>query len=86
MKPVDEQMAILMQGIDFGDDQIKEVMAAELRERLSEGSSLRVYCGYDPTAPGAAIAITSRDTVNPAKSLRRRSASASCPMLVHTSV
>jgi tyrosyl-tRNA synthetase len=51
MKPVDEQMAILMQGVDFGDDQIKEVMAAELCERLSEGRSLRVYCGYDPTAP-----------------------------------
>jgi tyrosyl-tRNA synthetase len=51
MKPVDEQMAILMQGVDFGDDQIREVMAAELRERLSEGRPLRVYCGYDPTAP-----------------------------------
>jgi tyrosyl-tRNA synthetase len=51
MKPVDEQMAILMQGVDFGDEQIKEVMAAELRERLSEGRPLRVYCGYDPTAP-----------------------------------
>jgi tyrosyl-tRNA synthetase len=44
-------MAILMQGVDFGDEQIKEVMATELRERLSEGRSLRVYCGYDPTAP-----------------------------------
>jgi tyrosyl-tRNA synthetase len=51
MRPVDEQMAILMQGVEFGDEQIREVMAAELRERLAEGRSLRVYCGYDPTAP-----------------------------------
>jgi tyrosyl-tRNA synthetase len=51
MRPVDEQMAILMQGVEFGDEQIREVMAAELRERLAEGRPLRVYCGYDPTAP-----------------------------------
>ena len=51
MRTVDEQMAILMHGIDYGDDQIKEAMAAELRERLAKGRPLRVYCGYDPTAP-----------------------------------
>lgn len=51
MKPIDEQMAILMQGADFGDEQIRETMERELRERLSEGRPLRVYCGYDPTAP-----------------------------------
>ncbi|MCR4407165.1 MAG: tyrosine--tRNA ligase [Anaerolineae bacterium] len=51
MKPVDEQMAILMRGVDFGDEQIRETMERELRERLSEGRPLRVYCGYDPTAP-----------------------------------
>lgn len=51
MKPIDEQMAILMQGVEFGDEQIKETMEAELRERLAEGRPLRVYCGYDPTAP-----------------------------------
>jgi len=51
MPTIDEQMAILMQGVEYGDDQIKEVMAAELRERLAEGRPLRVYCGYDPTAP-----------------------------------
>ncbi|MBN1641526.1 MAG: tyrosine--tRNA ligase [Anaerolineae bacterium] len=44
-------MAILMRGIDYGDDQILEVMTAELCERLGEGRPLRVYCGYDPTAP-----------------------------------
>ena len=51
MKNLDEQMAILMQGVDMGDEQIKQAMAVELRERLAEGRPLRVYCGYDPTAP-----------------------------------
>ena len=51
MKSIDEQMAILMQGVEFGDEQTKETMEAELRERLAEGRPLRVYCGYDPTAP-----------------------------------
>jgi len=51
MRPVDEQMAILMQGVELGDPQLYQVMEAELRERLSEGRPLRVYCGYDPTAP-----------------------------------
>lgn len=53
--PIDEQVAILMRGAEFGDGQIKEHMQAELRERLVEakrdGRPLRVYCGYDPTAP-----------------------------------
>jgi tyrosyl-tRNA synthetase len=51
MKPIDEQMAILMQGFEFGDEQTRETMGGELRERLAEGRPLRVYCGYDPTAP-----------------------------------
>ncbi len=51
MRSIDEQMAILMQGVEFGDPQLYQVMEAELRERLSEGRPLRVYCGYDPTAP-----------------------------------
>ena len=50
-RPIDEQVAILMQGVEFGDEQIAEVMAGELRERLAEDRPLRVYCGYDPTAP-----------------------------------
>jgi tyrosyl-tRNA synthetase len=51
MKPVDEQLDILMQGTEFGDEQIYRAMRDELRERLGEGRPLRVYCGYDPTAP-----------------------------------
>jgi tyrosyl-tRNA synthetase len=53
MKSIDEQMAILMRGVDFGDEQIKQVMEGELRERLQEaqhaGRPLRIYCGFDPT-------------------------------------
>jgi len=51
MRPVDEQLAILMQGAEFGDQETYRVMQRELRERLEEGRPLRVYCGYDPTAP-----------------------------------
>ena len=51
MRPVDEQLAILMQGVEYGDDQIYEVMKSELRSRLEEKRPLQVYCGYDPTAP-----------------------------------
>ncbi|MFO7741709.1 MAG: tyrosine--tRNA ligase [Anaerolineae bacterium] len=52
---IDEQMAILMRGAEFGDEQTKEHMRQELHQRLIEsdrtGRPLRVYCGYDPTAP-----------------------------------
>jgi tyrosyl-tRNA synthetase len=50
MKPVDEQMAILMHGVEYGDRGTQETMEGELRARLAEGRPLRVYCGYDPTA------------------------------------
>jgi tyrosyl-tRNA synthetase len=51
MKPVDEQMEILMRGVDFGDEQIRATMESELRERLAETRPLRVYLGVDPSAP-----------------------------------
>jgi tyrosyl-tRNA synthetase len=55
MNGVDEQVAALMQGSEFGDRQIREAMADELRERLqeaqAEGRPLQVYCGYDATRP-----------------------------------
>ena len=53
--PVDEQMRILMRGVDFGDAQTYVNMEKELRERLQEsydsGRPLRIYCGYDPSSP-----------------------------------
>lgn len=52
MPTIDEQVAILMSGVEFGDPQTKQTMTRELRERLiqaeQEGRPLRVYCGYDP--------------------------------------
>lgn len=52
---IDNQVAVYMQGAEFGDPQIKEMMAEELRQRLieseAEGRPLRVYCGFDVTAP-----------------------------------
>ncbi len=49
---VDEQVALLMQGTEYGDEAVKQVMTEELRERLieaeKEGRPLRVYAGYDP--------------------------------------
>ncbi len=50
---IDEQVTYLMRGTEYGDDDLKNSMAEELRQRLievgAEGRSLRVYCGYDPT-------------------------------------
>jgi tyrosyl-tRNA synthetase len=52
---IDEQVAFLMQGTEYGDEALKEAMQNELRLRLveaqQEGRPLRVYCGYDPTKP-----------------------------------
>lgn len=52
---IDEQVEFLMQGTEYGDDELKQSMAAELKVRLTEakkeGRPLRVYCGYDPTKP-----------------------------------
>ena len=51
---LDEQVELLMQGTEYGDDDLKKAMTAELRVRLDEsgkeGRPLRVYCGYDPTS------------------------------------
>ncbi len=51
---IDEQVELLMQGTEYGDEDLKKAMTAELRERLEiaqkEGRRLRVYCGYDPTS------------------------------------
>jgi tyrosyl-tRNA synthetase len=49
---IDEQVALLMQGTEYGDLALQAAMAAELRQRLidadREGRRLRVYCGFDP--------------------------------------
>ena len=52
---IDEQVEYLMQGTEYGDEDLKQAMRTELKQRLveakQEGRPLRVYCGYDPTKP-----------------------------------
>jgi tyrosyl-tRNA synthetase len=49
---LDEQVALLMQGTEYGDQDLQRAMASELRQRLAlakqAGRPLRVYCGFDP--------------------------------------
>lgn len=49
---VKEQVEILMQGTEYGDEGLRKTMEAELRQRLNEaekeGRKLKIYCGYDP--------------------------------------
>jgi tyrosyl-tRNA synthetase len=50
---IEEQVTYLMQGTDYGDEEVKHAMTLELRSRLEEAAKekrpLRLYCGYDPT-------------------------------------
>jgi len=49
---IDEQVQYLMQGTEYGDDDLKNAMAEELHQRLKEAKEenrpLRIYCGFDP--------------------------------------
>ena len=66
-KPIEEQIAILMQGVEMGDEKLKEAMQAELKEKLihsaENGEPIRVYCGYDPTSPDLHLARCDHPTV-----------------------
>ncbi|MCB0188333.1 MAG: tyrosine--tRNA ligase, partial [Caldilineaceae bacterium] len=52
---VEEQMSVLMRGVDFGDPVTYKNMERELCERVQEsfdsGQPLKVYCGFDPSSP-----------------------------------
>jgi len=49
---INEQVELLMQGTEYGDEGLRKTMESELRQRLAEvekeGRKLRVYCGFDP--------------------------------------
>ncbi|CAG0971581.1 tyrosyl-tRNA synthetase [Anaerolineales bacterium] len=49
---IEEQVELLMQGTEYGDEELTKAMANELRQRLldaqKESRPLRVYCGFDP--------------------------------------
>ena len=53
-RPVEDQLTILIRGVEFGDEVTRANMEADLRQRLvesaREGRPLRIYCGFDPTA------------------------------------
>jgi len=59
---IDEQVALLMQGTEYGDEELKKSMSDELRQRLleagQEGRPLRIYCGFDPTKPDLTLGHT----------------------------
>jgi tyrosyl-tRNA synthetase len=55
MVSVEEQMAVLMRGVEYGDPHIQRTMEEDLRERLKLGRPLRVYCGFDPTFTGLTL-------------------------------
>ncbi len=58
MLPVDEQMRLLMRGVEYGDEQLGATMDRELRQLLQEGRPLRVYLGVDPSAPDLTLGHT----------------------------
>lgn len=49
---LNEQVELLMQGTEYGDEGLRKTMETELRQRLIEaekdGRKLKIYCGYDP--------------------------------------
>ncbi|NJD60557.1 MAG: tyrosine--tRNA ligase [Anaerolineales bacterium] len=59
---IDEQVEYLMRGTEYGDEDLKQAMKNELRQRLLEAKQeerpLRVYCGYDPTKPDLTLGHT----------------------------
>ncbi len=50
MAPVDEQLFVLMSGVEYGDEGLRRAFEGELRELLEQDRPLRVYLGIDPTA------------------------------------
>lgn len=58
MAPVDEQLQVLMSGVEYGDDGLRRQFESELRARLAEDRPLRVYLGIDPTATSLTLGHT----------------------------
>lgn len=58
MAPVDEQLFVLMSGVDYGDDGLRKTFTGELRKRLEEDRPLKVYLGIDPTATALTLGHT----------------------------
>ena len=52
---VEEQLSVLLRGVEYGDPNIEATMRAELAECLAQGRPLRVYAGFDPTFTGLTL-------------------------------
>ena len=58
MAPVEEQISVLMSGVEYGDAGLRRQFESELRARLEEDRPLRVYLGIDPTASSLTLGHT----------------------------
>ena len=58
MAPVDQQMRVLMSGVDYGDEGLRRQMEGELRALVEQDRPLRVYLGIDPTATSLTLGHT----------------------------
>lgn len=50
MASVEEQLYVLMSGVDYGDDGLYKTFSTELEKLLAQDKPLKVYLGIDPTA------------------------------------
>jgi tyrosyl-tRNA synthetase len=58
MPPVDDQLTVLMAGVDYGDALLRRQMERELAGLLEQDRPLRVYLGIDPTATSLTLGHT----------------------------
>ncbi len=58
MTPVEDQLAVLMSGVEYGDEPLRREMERELRALLTLDRPLRVYLGIDPTATSLTLGHT----------------------------
>ncbi|MFN0149044.1 MAG: tyrosine--tRNA ligase [Dehalococcoidia bacterium] len=58
MAPVEDQLTVLMSGVDYGDALMRRQMEAELRTLLQQDRPLRAYLGIDPTATSLTLGHT----------------------------
>jgi tyrosyl-tRNA synthetase len=58
MAEVEDQITVLMAGVDYGDALLRKQMERELRNLLQQDRPLRVYLGIDPTATSLTLGHT----------------------------
>ncbi len=58
MAEIEDQITVLMAGVDYGDALLRKQMERELRNLLQQDRPLRVYLGIDPTATSLTLGHT----------------------------